>query len=109
MNSRPRSERMAGVRREQNSGKSVTINNLPPASIKRWTFLRKSQVVLAVRHGLIARDHACERYCISLEEFLSWDRAINKHGLRGLQTTRTQEFRESPPRANEEAWKAEDA
>ncbi len=69
------------------AGKSVTIDNLPPNNIKRWTFLPKSQVVLAVRRGLITREHACERYCISSEEFLSWDRTINKHGLRGLQTT----------------------
>ena len=67
------------------AGKSVTIDNLPPNNIKRWTFLPKSQVVLAVRRGLITREHACERYCISSEEFLSWDRTINKHGLRGLQ------------------------
>jgi hypothetical protein len=69
------------------AGKSVTIDNLPPNNIKRWTFLPKSQVVLAVRRGLISREHACERYCISSEEFLSWDRTINKHDLRGLQTT----------------------
>jgi hypothetical protein len=69
------------------AGKSVTIDNLPPNNIKRWTFLPKSQVVLAVRRGLISRKHACERYCISSEEFLSWDRTINKHDLRGSQTT----------------------
>ena len=88
------------------AGKSVTIDNLPPNNIIRWTFLPKSQVVLAVRRGLITREHACERYCISSEEFLSWDRTINKHGLRGLQTTPdpdalTDREREEAPRRPE--------
>jgi hypothetical protein len=50
-------------------------------------------MVLAVRRGLIAREHACERYSVSPEEFLSWERSISKHGLRGLQATRNQEYR----------------
>ena len=75
------------------AGKSVTIDNLPPNNITRWTFLPKSQVVLAVRRGLITRKHACERYCVSPEEFLSWERTIAKHGTRGLQATRSQEYR----------------
>ena len=64
--------------------KSLTINTPPPTNIKRWTFRRKAQVVLAVCCGLITREHACERYCISREEFLSWERSIKKHGARGL-------------------------
>jgi hypothetical protein len=50
-------------------------------------------MVLAVRRRLITREHACERYCVSPEEFLSWERSIAKHGMRGLQATRSQEYR----------------
>ena len=69
------------------AGKFLTINNLPPTNIKRWTTLRKAQVVSAVRRGLIAREHACERYCISPEELLSWEHSLNEHGPRGLRAT----------------------
>jgi len=69
------------------AGKFLTINNLPPTNIKRWTTLRKAQVVLAVRRSLIAREHACERYCISPEELLSWEHSLNEHGPRGLRAT----------------------
>ena len=71
----------------------MTIDTLPPANIRRWTFLRKAQMVLAVRRGLITREHACERYCVSPEEFLSWERSIAKQGMRGLRATRSQEYR----------------
>ena len=37
----------------------------------------------------------CERYRLSVEEFLSWQRLIDKHGLRGLRTTRLQQYRKS--------------
>ena len=68
-------------------GKQLTINDLPPANIKRWTILRKAAVVLAVRRSLIAREHACERYCISAEELLSWEHSLNEHGTQGLRAT----------------------
>ncbi len=51
----------------------------------------------------IAREHACERYCISPEEFLSWERSINKHGTRGLRATRMQDYRQPSPRADDSA------
>ena len=75
------------------AGNSLTINTLPPTDIKRWTFLCKAQLVLAVRGGLITQEHACERYGVSPEEFLSWERSIAKHGTRGLRATRSQEYR----------------
>ncbi len=77
------------------------INNPPPTNVKRWTPLRKAQVVSAVRRGLITQEHACERYCISPEEFLSWERSNIKHGTRGLRATRMQDYRQSPPKADD--------
>jgi hypothetical protein len=53
-------------------------------------------VVAAVRAGLISLEEACERYRLSVDEFLSWQRLIEKHGLRGLRTTRLQQYRKSP-------------
>jgi hypothetical protein len=62
---------------------------------------RKADVVAAVRRGLIGRNDACDRYGISDEELLSWERLIDAHGLRGLQTTRLQSYRGRSPRIRE--------
>ena len=66
---------------------------LPPPNTKRWVIRRKAQVVNGVRTGLISLDEACRRYTLSVEEFLSWQRLIDKHGLRGLRATRLQDYR----------------
>ena len=44
---------------------------------------RKAEVVAAVRGGLISLEEACERYTLTVDEFLSWQRSIDKHGLPG--------------------------
>lgn len=67
--------------------------DLPPPNTKRWVMRRKAEVVAGVRSGLISLEEACERYTLSVEEFLSWQRLIDKHGLRGLRATRLQEYR----------------
>ncbi len=59
----------------------------------RWVIRRKAEVVAAVRNGLIGLDEACERYRLSVEEFLNWERLVNTHGLRGLRVTRSQRYR----------------
>ena len=46
-----------------------------------------------VRAGLITLEEACERYTLSVEEFLSWQRLIEKHGVRCLRATRVQQYR----------------
>jgi hypothetical protein len=79
------------------------IEDLPPPGIKRWVIRRKAEVVAAVRAGIISLDEACERYTLSVEEFLSWQRSIDRHGLRGLRTTRLQDYRANEqPRAPED-------
>ena len=77
------------------AGTPLTIDNLPPADTKRWVIRRKAEVVAAVRGGLIDLDEACARYRLSVEEFLNWERLILSHGLRGLRSTRIQEYRET--------------
>jgi len=75
-------------------GRPMTIGDLPPPETKRWVVRRKAEVVAAVRGGLISLEEACERYTLSVEEFLSWHRLIERHGLAGLRTTRIQDYRE---------------
>jgi hypothetical protein len=76
-------------------GSPLTIADLPPPTTKRWVIRRKAEVVSAVRAGIISLEEACQRYTLSVEEFLSWQRSIDRHGLRGLRTTRLQDYRAS--------------
>src|ERR671937_2223839 len=66
---------------------------LPPPDTKRWVIRRKAVVVAAVRSGLLTLEEACSRYKLSIEEFLSWQRLIDSHGLAGLRVTRLQDYR----------------
>ena len=77
------------------AGKPLTIDDLPPPDTERWVIRRKAEVVAAVRAGLISLEDACQRYRLSVDEFLSWQRLIDRHGLRGLRTTRLQQYRKS--------------
>ena len=74
-------------------GSPLSISDLPPASTKRWVIRRKATVVAAVRGGLLSLEEACERYTLSVEEFMSWQAAIEKHGLAGLRITKVQKYR----------------
>jgi hypothetical protein len=77
-------------------GTPSSIDDLPPPNTKRWVIKRKAQVVAGVRAGLISLEDACKRYRLSVEEFLSWQRLIERHGMRGLRTTRLQDYRQAP-------------
>jgi Protein of unknown function (DUF1153) len=81
-------------------GKPITLNDLPPPDTKRWVIRRKAIVVAAVRGGLLSLEDACKRYTLSTEEFLSWQAAIDAHGMPGLRATRIQIYRPQPPAAN---------
>jgi hypothetical protein len=70
-----------------------SIDDLPPPETKRWVIRRKAEVVAAVRSGIISLDEACRRYTLSIEEFLTWQRLIDSHGLAGLRVTRLQDYR----------------
>lgn len=74
-------------------GRPMTLADLPPPSTKRWVARRKAEVVSAVRGGLLSLQDACRRYSLSEDEYRSWERLIDDHGLRGLHTTRTQMYR----------------
>jgi hypothetical protein len=75
-------------------GEPLTLSSLPPPDTSRWVVRRKAEVVAAVNGGLLTIDEACERYGLSLEEFASWQRAVDRSGLQGLRTTRSQHYRD---------------
>lgn len=82
-------------------GRRLRLEDLPPTGTKRWVIRRKAEVVAGVRAGLISLEEACARYTLSVEEFLSWQKSIDSHGVRGLRTTRLQDYR-APTRRNDE-------
>lgn len=65
-------------------GREITIADLPPRNTERWISRRKANVVAAVQGGLISLDDACSRYRLSVEEYLSWERAMSQRGVPGL-------------------------
>lgn len=73
--------------------RAKALESLPPADTKRWVMRRKAQVVAGVRSNLLTMEEACERYQISEEEFKSWMRLMDSHGVRALRTTRLKDYR----------------
>lgn len=73
---------------------TLTIADLPPPDTRRWVIRRKAEVVAAVRGGLLSLEEACRRYTLTVDEFLSWQASIDRHGLPGLRTTRIQHYRQ---------------
>ena len=69
-------------------GRPISLASLPAADTKRWVPRRKAEVVAAVHGGLISLRDACTRYALTVEEFESWEQAIDRHGLSGLRATR---------------------
>ena len=65
-------------------GEPLTLDSLPPPNTHRWVVRRKAEVVAAVSGGLLSVDEACKRYSLSLEEFTSWQRAVERSGMPGL-------------------------
>ena len=75
-------------------GSALTVADLPPRNTTRWVIRRKAELVAAVRGGLLSLEEACERYTLTIDEFLSWQRTIDRYGLPGLRATRVQDYRE---------------
>jgi hypothetical protein len=74
-------------------GEALTLDKLPPRETKRWVVRRKAEVVAAVNGGLLSIQEACERYQICREEFIGWQRAVDRSGMKGLRATRLQHYR----------------
>ena len=73
-------------------GEPLTLEKLPPPRT-RWIIRRKAEVVAAVNGGLLSVYEACERYGLTLEEFATWQRAVDRSGMPGLRVTRIQHYK----------------
>jgi hypothetical protein len=80
---------------DNSGGSADPFDELPSPDTKRWVVRRKAVVVQAVRNGMISLQEACRRYNLSLEEFLAWQRAIERYGVPGLRVTRLQIYRDT--------------
>ena len=69
-----------------------------PSPQQRWTVQRKAAVIEAVRGGWMPIEEACRLYNISVDEFLSWERDIDRNGVPGLRSTRYQIYRDTDAR-----------
>ena len=72
----------------------MSIYDLPRPDTSRWVVRRKAEVVAAVKGGLITLDQACEMYSLTIDEYLSWQSKLERHGLRGLRITRSDRDRQ---------------
>jgi hypothetical protein len=75
-------------------GSPLTIADLPSPDTVRWVIRRKAEVVAAVRGGLLSLEEACDRYTLTVDEFLSWQASADQHGLPGLRATKIQKYRQ---------------
>ncbi|MET0179256.1 MAG: DUF1153 domain-containing protein [Novosphingobium sp.] len=75
-------------------GEPLTLEALPSPKTTRWVVRRKAEVVAAVNGGLLTIDEVCARYNLTLEEFASWQRAVDRSGMQGLRVTRIQHYRD---------------
>jgi len=69
-----------------------------PSGRERWTARRKAAVIKAVRDGWVPIEEVCRLYSISVDEFLAWERDLDRNGVPGLRTTRYQIYRDTEPR-----------
>ncbi|SDC12699.1 Protein of unknown function [Sphingomonas sp. YR710] len=74
-------------------GEPLTLESLPAPGTTRWVVRRKAEVVAAVSGGLLSIDEVCERYALTVEEFASWQRAVERSGMPGLRVTRIQHYK----------------
>ena len=74
-------------------GERLTLDKLPPPGTHRWVIRRKAEVVCAIQGGLLTSAEAIKRYNISPDELEAWGRSVERHGMRGLRSTRIQHYR----------------
>jgi hypothetical protein len=75
-------------------GEALTLDALPPPDTARWVARRKAEVVAAVNGGMLTIEDVCDRYGLTLEEFASWQRAIDRSGMEGLRVSKAQYYRD---------------
>jgi Protein of unknown function (DUF1153) len=69
-----------------------------PSPNQRWTVRRKAAVIEAVRGGWMPIEEVCRLYNISVDEFLAWERNLDRNGVPGLRSTRYKIYRDTDTR-----------
>jgi hypothetical protein len=69
-----------------------------PSLSERWSPRRKAALIEAVRGGWVAIEEACRMYHLSVDEFVAWERDLDRNGVPGLRATRYQIYRDTEPR-----------
>ena len=65
---------------------------------ERWTPARKAALIQAVRGGWVPIEEVVRVYHLSVDEFLAWERDVDRYGVPGLRSTRYQIYRDVPRR-----------
>jgi hypothetical protein len=73
----------------------LTLDNLPPRNTRRWYPRWKIFIVRAVEIGLLSFDQASQRYSLSFEEFLSWQKLAANFDQSGVNSAVRDELRTS--------------
>ena len=83
------------------NAESDVLDQVPelPSPSERWTVRRKAAVIGAVRGGWAPIEEVCSLYNISVDEFLCWERDLDRNGIPGLRTTRYQIYRDTNARS----------
>lgn len=68
------------------------IQQAPGGGI-RWTAKLKEEVLTLIATGQLTEQEAHMIYDLSDEELEQWRRLYNRHGVRGMRTTRLHEYR----------------
>ncbi len=75
-------------------GSVMTRADLPDPTTRRWVASRKACVVRAIKHDLLSREEAINRYELSEEELDAWHVAVERHGEAALKATTIQRYRQ---------------
>jgi hypothetical protein len=75
-------------------GERLTLEMLPRPGTRRWIMRRKAELVAAVDGKLLTVNELLRRYGITPAEYENWEKAVRNFGMRGLRTTRIQDYRE---------------
>jgi len=54
---------------------------------------RKAEVLAAIKGGLLSIEEACDRYDLSLDEIMMWERTVHRSGIHALRVTKLQYYR----------------
>lgn len=74
------------------TGEALSRDSLPEHADVRWVRRRKARVVAAVRAGILSLHDALERYSLTIEEFIEWERDVAAELTQRRRTGRMREL-----------------